>query len=82
MSKTKYIITTIGGENIDLTKATVLRSNNLYPFGRHNYAVYETPEGIYVLATNIGEREIMLTTYERLTQEAATNYRHRQEREY
>jgi len=53
-----------------------LRSNNLYPFGRHNYAIYETPEGIFVKALNRGEREIMLTHFELLGEQEARHYDH------
>jgi hypothetical protein len=74
--KNRYIVTTDGGEQVELTNAKVVKSNNLYPFGQHNYAIYETPEGVYVKALNIGEREIMLNRYEVIEEEAARSYSH------
>ncbi|WP_266202651.1 hypothetical protein [Pontibacter kalidii] len=76
MDKSRYIITTTGGQQVDLTQAQILRSNNLYPFGQHNYAVYETPEGVFVKALNSGEREIMLTHFEQIAEQEARNYDH------
>ncbi|WP_242916572.1 hypothetical protein [Pontibacter liquoris] len=75
MSKSRFLVTTPDGQ-VDLTQATILKSNNLYPFGRHNYAVYETSEGVFVKGLNSGEREIMLTHFERIPQEEARNYNH------
>ena len=76
MSKSRYIITTPEGEQVDLTQAIILKSNNLYPFGQHNYAIYETPEGKFVKGLNRGEREIMLTHFEQLDETSARNYSH------
>ena len=80
-NKNKFIITTTSGQTADLTNATTLKSNNLYPFGRHNYAVYETPEGLFVRGLNKGEREIMLTHFEMLDEATARNYKHEYYRE-
>ncbi|AKD02010.1 hypothetical protein POKO110462_13960 [Pontibacter korlensis] len=76
MDKSRYIVTTTKGQQVDLTQAQILRSNNLYPFGQHNYAIYETPEGIFIKAMNSGEREIMLTHYEQIDEATARNYKH------
>ncbi|RDV13388.1 hypothetical protein DXT99_19535 [Pontibacter diazotrophicus] len=76
MSKSKYIVTTPDGQQVDLTQAVILKSNNLYPFGEHNYAIYETPEGNFVKGLNRGEREIMLTHFERMDAASARNYNH------
>ncbi|ARS36250.1 hypothetical protein [Pontibacter actiniarum] len=76
MDKSRYIVKTTDGQQVDLTHAHILRSNNLYPFGQHNYAIYETPEGVYVRALNSGEREIMLTHYELMDEPTARNYSH------
>lgn len=76
MSKSKYIVTTPDGQQVDLTQAIILKSNNLYPFGEHNYAIYETPEGNFVKGLNKGEREIMLTHFERMDEVSARNYSH------
>ena len=76
MSKSRYIVTTPDGRQVDLTQAVILKSNNLYPFGPHNYAIYETPEGNYVKGLNKGEREVMLTHFEQLDEAAARNYSH------
>ncbi len=76
MSKSKYIVTTPDGQQVDLTQAVILKSNNLYPFGTHNYAIYETPEGTFVKGLNKGEREVMLTHFERLDEATARNYSH------
>lgn len=76
MDKSRYIVSAASGEQVDLTHAHIIRSNNLYPFGLHNYAIYETPEGIYVKATNTGEREIMLNRYDLLDEATARNYSH------
>lgn len=74
--KNSYIVTTDNGEQVELTNAKVVKSNNLYPFGQHNYAIYETPEGAFVKAMNSGEREIMLTDYTLITESEARNYDH------
>ncbi|MCX2740051.1 hypothetical protein [Pontibacter anaerobius] len=76
MDKSRYIVTTTNGEQVELTQAQILRSNNLYPFGQHNYAIYETPEGVFVKALNNGEREIMLTHYEVIDEASARSYDH------
>ncbi|GAB3200362.1 hypothetical protein ABID22_003570 [Pontibacter aydingkolensis] len=80
-NKNKFIVTTTSGETAELTNATTLKSNNLYPFGRHNYAVYETPEGKFVRGLNKGEREVMLTHFELLDEATARNYKHDYTRE-
>ncbi|WP_276499239.1 hypothetical protein [Pontibacter litorisediminis] len=76
MDKSRYIVTTTNGRQVDLTQAQILRSNNLYPFGQHNYAIYETPDGTFVKAMNSGEREIMLTHYELIAEQEARTYDH------
>ncbi|MFT2010175.1 hypothetical protein ACMA1I_15985 [Pontibacter sp. 13R65] len=76
MNKNRYLVKTTTGEEADLTQATILKSNNLYPFGQHNYAIYETPEGVFVKALNTGEREIMLTSYELIDETSARQYSH------
>ncbi|MDX5420874.1 MAG: hypothetical protein LPK07_07595 [Hymenobacteraceae bacterium] len=81
MSKSKFIVTTTDGRQADLTNATTLKSNNLYPFGRHNYSIYETPDGLFVRGLNRGEREIMLTHFEMLDEQTARNYKHDYNRE-
>ena len=80
-NKNKFIVKTTGGQVADLTNATTLKSNNLYPFGKHNYSVYETPEGVFVRGVNSGEREIMLTHFEMLDEATARNYKHEYTRE-
>ena len=40
MDKNRYIAKTATGQEVELTQATILKSNNLYPFGKHNYAIY------------------------------------------
>lgn len=76
MDKNRYIARTATGQEVELTQATIIKSNNLYPFGKHNYAIYETPEGQFVKGMNSGEREIMLTSYELIKEEEARNYNH------
>ena len=76
MDKNRYIARTADGQEIELTQATIIRSNNLYPFGKHNYAIYETPDGQFVKGMNNGEREIMLTNYELISETEARNYSH------
>lgn len=76
MRNSKFTVTLANGEQVDLTQATILKSNNLYPFGQHNYAIYESPEGIFVKGLNKGEREIMLTHFELLDEATARNYSH------
>ena len=79
--KSKYLVKTVSGEKAELTNARILKSNNLYPFGRHNYAIYETPDHLFVKATNNGARETMLTDYELLDEATARNYNHPYHRE-
>lgn len=74
--KKKFIITTPDGRKADLTNARTLKSNNLYPFGKHNYSIYETPEGVFVRGFNDGEREIMLTRFDIIDEATARNYQH------
>ncbi|WP_230680138.1 alpha/beta hydrolase [Pontibacter rufus] len=76
MPNSKFIVTLANGEQVDLTQATILKSNNLYPFGQHNYAIYETPEGVFVKGLNKGEREIMLTHFELIDEATARSYSH------
>ncbi|GAB3820608.1 hypothetical protein [Pontibacter rugosus] len=76
MDKSRYIVTTTDGQQVELTQAVILKSNNLYPFGQHNYAIYETPEGKFIKAMNSGEREIMLTQYEMIDETSARSYNH------
>jgi hypothetical protein len=80
-NKNKFIVTTTNGQVVELTNANTLKSNNLYPFGKHNYSVYETPEGKFVRGLNNGEREIMLTHFEMINEESARNYKHEYTRE-
>lgn len=80
-NKNKFIVTTTTGEQADLTNAVTLKSNNLYPFGKHNYSVYETPDRKYVRGLNSGEREIMLTHFEMIDEKTARNYKHEYTRE-
>ncbi|MDQ4140577.1 MAG: hypothetical protein M3142_08620 [Bacteroidota bacterium] len=75
-NKHLFIVTTITNEKVDLTKAKELRSNNLFPFGRHNYAIYRTPENVYVKGTNSGLETHMLDTYEIIEEAAALKYEH------
>jgi hypothetical protein len=74
--KHKFLVTTTDNRRIDLTKGKELRSNNLFPFGKHNYAIYLAPEGIYVKGTNSGIESHMLDTYEIIPQQAALDYQH------
>lgn len=76
MPNSKFIATLANGQQADLTQATILKSNNLYPFGEHNYAIYETPEGTFIKGLNKGEREIMLTHFELLSETEARQYVH------
>ncbi|AKQ46132.1 hypothetical protein TH63_11615 [Rufibacter radiotolerans] len=73
---TKYLVTTTDGQEFDLTFAKELRSNNLFPFGLHNYAIYRTPEGVYVKGTNSGNDKLMLDQYEVMEEGAAQAYKH------
>jgi hypothetical protein len=74
--KNQYIVTTADGQTIDLTKAKALKGNNLYPFGPHNFAIYQTTDYQFVKATNRGEREIMLNYYELIPEQEALDYKH------
>lgn len=74
--KNLFIVTTQDNQQIDLTKGKELRSNNLYPFGRHNYAIYLAPDGQYIKGTNTGIGTHMLNTFEIIEEEAAREYRH------
>ena len=76
MDRSSYIVTTSGGQKVDLTQAIILKSNNLYPFGQHNYAIYENPDGTFVKGLNKGEREIMLTHFELMDEASARHYTH------
>ncbi|HSI89527.1 MAG TPA: hypothetical protein VK927_00350 [Adhaeribacter sp.] len=75
-NKHLFLVTTTSGQTIDLTQAKEIRSNNLYPFGRHNYAVYAAPNSFYVLGTNQHSPEHMLDTFELVDQETALQYKH------
>ena len=79
--KNLYLATVATGQTIDLTKAKALKGNNLYPFGPHNFAIYQTLDNVFVKATNRGEREIMLNYYEIIPQAEAENYKHPHVRE-
>lgn len=71
-----FIVTTQDQQRLDLTKGKELRSNNLYPFGRHNYAIYQSPEGVFVKGTNIATKTHMLDTYEIISEAEALAYQH------
>ncbi len=75
-NKHLFLITTNTNETVDLTKAKELRSNNLFPFGRHNYAIYRTPDDVYVKGTNSGRETHMLDTYEIIDEATALGYQH------
>ena len=74
--KNLFIVTTPDNQQIELTKAKELRSNNLFPFGRHNYAIYRTPENVFVKGTNSGNETHMLDTYEVIDEATALQYEH------
>jgi hypothetical protein len=74
--KHRFLVTTIDNRQVDLTKGRELRSNNLFPFGKHNYAIYLAPEGIYVKGTNSGIESHMLDTYEIIPEQEALAYQH------
>lgn len=76
MSDKNLYIVNVRGRQIDLTHAATVRGNNLYPFGRHNYSIYLTPEGEYVLGTNAHSPEHMLDTYALIDKQAADGYKH------
>ncbi|AMM50114.1 hypothetical protein TH61_01490 [Rufibacter sp. DG15C] len=73
---TLYIVQTSNGGEHDLTLAKEIRSNNLYPFGLHNYAIYRTPEGAFVKGTNSGTLHLMLDQYEEISEQEALGYQH------
>ncbi|WP_228466961.1 hypothetical protein [Adhaeribacter swui] len=75
-NKHLFLITTANNETVDLTKAKEMRSNNLFPFGRHNYAIYRTPDNVYVKGTNSGNETHMLDTYEIIEEATALGYAH------
>ncbi|RDC65432.1 hypothetical protein [Adhaeribacter pallidiroseus] len=75
-NKHLFIITTTTNKTVDLTKAKELRSNNLFPFGRHNYAIYRTPDYVFVKGTNSGRETHMLDTYEIIDEATAISYQH------
>lgn len=75
-NKNLFIITTQDNQRVDLTKGKELRSNNLYPFGQHNYAIYRSPEGVYVKGLNTGVGTHMLNTYTIITEAEALAYEH------
>ena len=74
--KNLFIITTLNNRQIDLTKGKELRSNNLYPFGKHNYAIHRSPKGMYIKGLNTGIGTHMLNTYEIITESEALQYQH------
>jgi hypothetical protein len=74
--KNLFIVTTRDNHQIDLTKGKELRSNNLYPFGKHNYAIYRSPEGVYVKGLNTGIQTHMLNSYEIIPETEALQYQH------
>ncbi|GAA4315769.1 hypothetical protein [Nibribacter koreensis] len=73
---TLYLVKTSNGAEHDLTSAKELRSNNLFPFGLHNYAIYRTPEGAYIKGTNSDNPNLMLDQYEEITEQEAKGYQH------
>lgn len=79
-ASSRYLITTTQGQELDLTTAKELRSNNLYPFGLHNYAIYRSPEGVYVKGTNTGNLHLMLDYYEVIEENQARSYVHPHQR--
>ena len=74
--KNRFIVQTTTHGPIDLTKGKELRSNNLFPFGKHNYAIYQSPEGLYIKGTNPGNQELMLTNFEVIPEADALAYKH------
>jgi hypothetical protein len=74
--KNLFIVTTRDNHQLDLTKGKELRSNNLYPFGKHNYAIYRSPEGVYVKGLNTGIQTHMLNSYEIIPEAEALQYQH------
>jgi hypothetical protein len=74
--KNLFIVTTRDNHQLDLTKGKELRSNNLYPFGKHNYAIYRSLEGVYVKGLNTGIQTHMLNSYEIIPEAEALQYQH------
>jgi hypothetical protein len=74
--KNFFIVQTATHGPIDLTKGKELRSNNLYPFGIHNYAIYHAPIGVYIKGTNTGLKDIMLDQFEVIPEAEALAYKH------
>ena len=74
--KNRFIVQTPTHGAVDLTKGKELRSNNLYPFGIHNYAIYQSPEGLFIKGTNTGHKDLMLTSYEVIPEADALSYKH------
>lgn len=72
----RFLVTTTAHQQVDLTQAKELRGNNLFPFGRHNYAIYRTPDQVYVKGTNSGRATHMLDTYEIIPETVALAYAH------
>lgn len=72
----RYLVTAASGEELDLTYAKELRSNNLFPFGQHNYAIYQASESIFVKATNSNNPDLMLDFYEVIDEATARHYQH------
>lgn len=72
----RYLVVASGGQEIDLTHAKEIRSNNLFPFGQHNYAIYQASEEVFVKATNSNNPNLMLDTYEVIDEATARNYQH------
>jgi hypothetical protein len=71
-----YLVTTTEGEQFDLTTAKEIRSNNLFPFGLHNYAIYQTADGVFIKGLNSGNGKLMLDRYEKIAASEARNYVH------
>ena len=74
--KNRFLAQTQTHGAIDLTKGKELKSNNLFPFGIHNYAIYRSPEGLYLKGTNSGNKDLMLTQFEVIEEAEALNYKH------
>ena len=75
-NKNRFIVQTPTHGQIDLTKGKELKSNNLFPFGIHNYAIYRSPEELYIKGTNSGNKDLMLTHFEVIEEQEALNYQH------
>ncbi len=72
----RYLVIALGGQEIDLTHAKELKSNNLFPFGPHNYAIYQASEEVFVKATNANNPNLMLDTYQVIDHNTALHYQH------